>query len=483
MSGMKKTVAVVMGAALLACAAVASVPVYARDLPEFTAMVEKNGPAVVNISTVQKVRNNFRGRLMLPPGFPSDLFRRFNGVPEGEDDDGAGMGPEQENQSLGSGFVISSDGYIVTNHHVIKDADEITVRLNDRRELPAKVMGSDERSDVAVLKVEAKDLPVVKIGSSEKLKVGEWVLAIGSPFGFDYSATSGIVSAKGRSLPNGTYVPFIQTDVAINPGNSGGPLFNMDGEVVGINSQIFSRTGGFMGLSFAIPVDVAMEVVEQIKGGGHVQRGWLGVAIQDVSRDLAESFGLSKPGGALVAQVLPDTPAEKAGLKAGDVILSFNGTEIGPSSELPQQVGRVHSGSKAVLQVMRDGKKQSIDVVIGALPEDGETVAEGSAGKDKPDMPRLGLAVTDLSAEQKKALKVEAGVVVVRLVPGRAADAGLRQGDVILSLGNTLIKDSKSFMEAVKAMPDKRSVPVRILRQGHAQFLVIKPEDKEKKDK
>ncbi|VAV96064.1 HtrA protease/chaperone protein, partial [hydrothermal vent metagenome] len=301
-------------------------------LPDFTGLVEKNGAAVVNISTEEK-RDKRSKRIPrrfqdMPENGPfGEWFKHFFGE-EGEGNNGEGNGfggPHRYAQSLGSGFIISKDGYVLTNNHVVADADKIIVRLSDRRELEAELIGTDKRSDLALLKIEGDDFPVVKIGSSETLKAGEWVLAIGSPFGFDYSVTAGIVSAKGRSLPRENYVPFIQTDVAINPGNSGGPLFNLDGEVVGINSQIYSRTGGYMGLSFAIPIDVVMNVVEQLKSDGHVVRGWLGVLIQDVTRELAESFGMKKPHGALVARVLPNSPAEAAGFKIGDIVVKFNG--------------------------------------------------------------------------------------------------------------------------------------------------------------
>ena len=312
------------------------------ELPDFTKLVKKYGEAVVNISTVKKgdnEREKFHERLPMPDGTPFDEYlRRFFGEQE------RGIEP-REARSLGSGFVISEDGYLLTNHHVIKDADEILVRLQDRRQLVATLIGSDKRSDVALLKIDANDLPKVKLGSSDDLKVGEWVLAIGSPFGFDHTVTAGIVSAKGRSLPNDNYVPFIQTDVAINPGNSGGPLFNMDGEVVGINSQIYSRTGGFMGLSFAIPMEVVMNVVEQIKTQGFVSRGWLGVQVQDVTRKLAESFGMDAPKGALVAKVMVDSPAEKADFKVGDVIIEFNNKKIDTSAVLPPLVGMTSIGT------------------------------------------------------------------------------------------------------------------------------------------
>ncbi|MGD2112551.1 MAG: Do family serine endopeptidase, partial [Gammaproteobacteria bacterium] len=317
----------------------------AGQLPSFTGLVKDASPAVVNISTSQKVRT---GMPQLPEGFeipdlPEDspfgeLFKYF--FDHGDEGD-PGF---HDAKSLGSGFIISKDGYILTNYHVVNEADEVIVRLSDRRELKAEVIGEDKRSDIALVKIEAHDLPVVKIGRSRDLEVGEWVLAIGSPFGFDLSATAGIVSAKGRSLPRENYVPFIQTDVAINPGNSGGPLFNQNGEVVGVNSQIYSRTGGYMGLSFAIPIEVAMDVVEQLKTKGHVSRGWLGVLIQDVTLDLAESFGMKKPRGALVAKVLPDSPAQAAGIKVGDVIVEFNNREVINSANLPPIVGSSQVG-------------------------------------------------------------------------------------------------------------------------------------------
>ncbi|MFZ4701614.1 MAG: Do family serine endopeptidase, partial [Candidatus Methylumidiphilus sp.] len=325
----------------------------AVELPDFTTLVEKNNTAVVNISTTQKVSAAERPQLPegldIPEGTPLDEFFKHyfgeggpgsQGGPGGQGDGGQ----PNEVKSLGSGFIISSDGYVLTNQHVVKDADEIVVRLQDRRELVAKVVGSDKRSDIALLKIEATNLPVLNIGSSENMKVGSWVLAIGSPFGFDHSVTAGIVSAKGRSLPSDNYVPFIQTDVAINPGNSGGPLFNMEGQVVGVNSQIYSRTGGSMGISFAIPIEVAMKVVEQLKTSGHVTRGWLGVQIQDVTRELAESFGMKKPQGALISKVLPKSPAEAAGLQIGDIITDYNKQEIVSSSTLPPMVGNTKIG-------------------------------------------------------------------------------------------------------------------------------------------
>jgi len=325
----------------------------ARSLPDFIPLVEENAAAVVNISTILKKSNGspqVRGHNMpdIPKDSPFyDFFNKFFGEIPGD------MSPHQQRSSLGSGFIMSNDGYIITNNHVVKDADEIIVRLSDRREFVAEVIGTDERSDIAVLKIEGKKLPILKLGDSSRLKVGEWVLAIGSPFGFDHSVTQGIISAMGRSLPNENYVPFIQTDVAINPGNSGGPLFNLQGEVIGVNSQIYSRTGGFMGMSFAIPVNVVKDVYKQLKEQGHVSRGWLGVLIQDVTRELAESFAMKKPHGALVAKVLSDSPAEKAGFKVGDVIVSFNGDKIDVSSDLPPMVGSTKVGKSVPVKASR----------------------------------------------------------------------------------------------------------------------------------
>jgi serine protease Do len=372
--------------------------------------------------------------------------------------------------------VLSDDGYILTNHHVIKDAEEIIVRFSDLTEMIATLLGSDERSDVALLKVDAKDLKTVKLGDSNKLKVGEWVLAIGSPFGFDYSATVGIVSALGRSLPSDSYVPFIQTDVAINPGNSGGPLFNLDGEVIGINSQIYSRTGGFMGVSFAIPIDTVMNVVEQIKSQGYVSRGWLGVVIQDVTGELAESFGLDKPKGALVSRVVADSPAAKAGFRAGDVILEFDGKQVPTSSDLPPIVGRTIVGKAVDVQVMRDGKEVTVPVSIEELPEEEQLTANSTRpGRFSAD--NLSMEVANIRPEQREKLEVEeGGVVVMRVEQGPAVDAGIRPGDVILSLNNQEINDAHQFLEVTRDLPVNKSVPILIQRAGASQFLAIKIE-------
>jgi len=453
-----------------------SLQLQARSLPEFADLVEDNGSAVVNISTRQKVpaghplsQYHGGGELQIPEGTPfSELFKHFLG--EG----GAAPRQKQEATSLGSGFIISENGFIITNHHVIAGADEVLVRLSDKREMSAKIIGSDEISDIALLKIEASDLPVVTIGSSDKLRVGEWVLAIGSPFGFDHSATAGIVSAKGRSLPKANYVSFIQTDVAINPGNSGGPLFNMEGEVIGINSQIYSRTGGFMGLSFAIPVEVAMEVVGQLKRSGSVSRGWLGVYIQEITLEIAQSFNLSKPVGALVSQVIANSPAEKAGLKAGDVILSFNKKPILDSSDLPPLVGRVPVGSKARVNLLRNGRKVSLDVTIEQLPSDDKPIA---AAKSKPaSSNRMGVEVVDLDVDSMKALG--RGVLVRKVVAGSpAALSGLASGDVLLQINRKNVKNVADFRKKVANLPTGRMIPVLVHRQGANQFIVMKISD------
>ncbi len=448
------------------------------QLPDFTELVEEASPAVVNISTRQKLPERMvsgSGQLDipdlegLPPMFREFFERNIPQVPRAP-----GNGRQREAQSLGSGFIISADGYVLTNNHVIADADEIIVRLSDRSELKAKLVGTDPRSDVALLKVEGSGLPTVKLGKSEDLKVGEWVLAIGSPFGFDHSVTAGIVSAKGRSLPNESYVPFIQTDVAINPGNSGGPLFNLEGEVVGINSQIFTRSGGFMGLSFAIPMSVAMDVADQLKASGKVSRGWLGVVIQEVNKDLAESFGLDKPAGALVAQVLEGGPAAKGGLQVGDVILSLNGQPIVMSADLPHLVGGLKPGSEVELDVVREGTRKKLQLTIGALPEDGAELAAGESPGVERSSNRLGVTVSELTDEQKKALDLQGGVVIKEVLEGPAALIGLRPGDVITHLNNQAIDSAKTFAQVAQSLPLNRSVSMRVLRQGRASFITFK---------
>ncbi|RDH84728.1 MAG: serine peptidase [endosymbiont of Galathealinum brachiosum] len=450
-----------------------SLQLQASSLPEFADLVEENGKAVVNISTRQKssssnswnkLKEELGGELQIPDDSPfNELFKHFlgEGMPR----------QKQESTSLGSGFILSEDGFIITNHHVVEGADEILVRLSDKRELSAKVIGSDEFSDIALLKVEANDLPVVAIGNSDKLRVGDWVLAIGSPFGFDHSATAGIVSAKGRSLPRANYVSFIQTDVAINPGNSGGPLFNLDGEVIGINSQIYSRTGGFMGLSFSIPVEVAMDVVKQLKKSGTVSRGWLGVYIQEITHEIAQSFNLDKPVGALVSQVIENSPAEKAGFKAGDVILSFNRKPILDSSDLPPLVGRVPVGSKANVNILRNDRKMILVVKIEELPSESQPIA---AAETKPSSSnKMGVEVIDLDEDSMQALG--RGVLVRNVVPGSVADqSGLVAGDVLLQLDRKNVKNVADFRKKVAKLPTGRMIPVLVHRQGSDQFIVMK---------
>ncbi len=445
------------------------------QLPDFTDMVKNNGAAVVNISTTQKAPTDNAGNMQqpLPEGLPpelEELFRRFN---EGG---GGGDFMPKDARSLGSGFVISADGHVLTNHHVVKDADEITVRLTDRRELTAKLIGTDARTDVALLKIDAKDLPVVSIGAPEKLQVGEWVLAIGSPFGFEQSVTAGIVSAKGRSLPGGNYVPFIQTDVAINPGNSGGPLFNMDGKVVGINSQIYSRTGGFMGLSFAIPIDVVMNVVEQIKVKGKASHGWLGVQIQDVTKELAESFGMKKPQGALVAKIMPNSPAEKADIQIGDIIVEFNGQAIDKSSDLPPMVGITPINESATLKIIRQGDTKNVKFNVGLLPDEDDKIAANSSKSNNTNTNNaLGISVIDLTSAQREALQIpKNGVIVQEVSKGVAKDAGIQRGDVILRLQNNVIKDAEEFEKLVKKLPTGKTIAVLVQRQGNPVFLALK---------
>ena len=451
---------------------------HAKDLPDFTVLAKQNSPAVVNISTEQKSRSKKR----LPEGFsmpdvPEDspfneLFKHFFG--EGMEDF-----TERESQSLGSGFVISSDGYILTNYHVVADADEIQVRFSDRRFYDAKVIGSDKGSDVALIKIEATDLPTVKIGKSSDLEVGEWVLAIGSPFGFDHTVTAGIVSAKGRSLPSENYVPFIQTDVAINPGNSGGPLFNLKGEVVGVNSQIYSRTGGFMGLSFAIPIELAINVADQLRQHGRVSRGYLGVLIQDVDRNLAESFGMAQPYGALVSRVMPDSPAKRAGLQVGDVILAFNGQRLLNSSQLPPLVGASRVEEEAELRILRSGKELTLAVQVGRLADE-EEVSEAVPAKKEPDqIEQLGLAVIDIDPQVREELELEetGGALVGKVSPGAAQDAGIRRGDIVLMFDGVDVNDAAHLRELIEGAEDKRTVAVLVKRGENPLFMALRLKD------
>lgn len=459
-----------------------------RGLPDFTELVEKQGPAVVNISTTQVVRNTARsGNNGNAQPFPFDeddpmfdFFRRF--MPRQPGMPGIPLIPnvprEFESRSLGSGFIVSAEGYILTNAHVVDAADEILVRLTDKREFKAKVIGADKRSDVALIKIEASGLPVVRLGDPNVLKVGEWVVAIGSPFGFDNSVTAGIVSAKGRSLPQENFVPFIQTDVAVNPGNSGGPLFNMKGEVIGINSQIYSRSGGFMGISFAIPIDVAMDVQNQLRANGKVTRGRMGVVIQEVTKELAESFGLSKAQGAVVNSVEKGSPADKAGLEAGDVILKFDGKAVVNSSDLPRIVGATRPGSKVTLQIWRKGATKDMSVVVGEITEEKASAKNSKSGKSTElAANRLGLVVSELSAEQKRELKVNAGLIVED-VRNSTVRTDLRPGDLILALiarGTTSeLKSVEQFNKLLAQFEKNASVTLLVRRGDMQSFVTIK---------
>ncbi|TDP00494.1 DegQ family serine endoprotease [Marinomonas balearica] len=442
----------------------------AANLPDFTELVEKASPAVVNISTEQ-TSSSASGQQLNPDAKElNEFFRHFFGQqPFGQGQQQTPKRQQRQRSSLGSGFIISEDGYVLTNNHVIDGADVIHVRLNDRREYEAKLVGTDARTDLALLKIDAEDLPTVKMGRSDDLKAGQWVVAIGSPFGFDYTVTAGIVSALGRNLPSDNYVPFIQTDVAINPGNSGGPLFNLEGEVVGINSQIYTRSGGFMGVSFAIPSKVAMSVVDQLKADGKVSRAWLGVIIQDVNNDLAESFGLDRPHGALVSRVMPDSPAEKAGLQAGDIIMSFEGQTIEHSSELPYIVGRMKADSEVTATVFRNGKDKVIDFTLEKRPEDSKLASQSEQQQN-----RLGMVVGEVPEKLATRLGIQGGVVVEQVLGGTAARNGLQQGDVITMLNGQRISDVEGFNGIAEVIPNNRSVPMRVIRDGYPMFIPFK---------
>jgi serine protease Do len=438
-----------------------------RGLPDFTQLVDHYGAAVVNVEVVEKPRTG--GAQGLSPNDPFyDFFRRF-GIPPPEQG-----GPRAPVRGAGSGFIVSADGYILTNTHVVANADEVTVRLTDRREFPAKVIGADERTDVAVIKINAANLPIVRLGDPSRLKAGQWVLAIGSPFGFENTATAGIISATSRSVPGENYVPFIQTDVPVNPGNSGGPLFNMAGEVIGINSQIFSRTGGFMGVSFAIPIDVARNVEEQLIKSGRVVRGRIGVTIQDVNAQLAESFGLDRPRGALVSAVDHDGPAAKAGVAAGDVILGVGGHPIERYGELSGQIAVMHPGESVTLELWRNGKPQNVSVRIEELKEQPQLVADRGAGpKDKGSdrASALGLTVRPL-APQEKARAGTTGSLVVEQVTGPAEEAQVEPGDIVLGINCKRVSSVKELQDAAKS--SGKTVALLIQRQDAQIFVPLR---------
>ena len=439
-----------------------------QSLPDFRKLVKQNEASVVNISSTQATSRKPRS-----PGLPElpgnenpylEFFKRFfQERPE--------LPGDRQANSLGSGFIISADGYILTNAHVAQDADKIIVRLSDQRERPAKVIGVDELTDVAVLKIEGENLPTVKIGDSDALEVGEWVLAIGSPFGLERTATQGIVSAVGRNLPSGTYVPFIQSDVAVNPGSSGGPLFNLRGEVVGINSQIYSSTGGYMGLSFAIPIKLAIQVVDQLKATGEVTRGWLGILLQSINNDLAEAFKLDRPRGALVAQILPDSPAASAGFKPGDVILRYGGEPVEDSSQLPRMIGVTPVGKTVAMSILRNGEPREIKATIARL----EAPEDRVSTMDEHSDPRLGITVADLSNEQRRGLGAEdQGALVKSLDEGPAANAGLYPDDIILQMNHQPVKSANQFVEMAKELPKGKVAPLLVKRENESLYLVVR---------
>lgn len=445
---------------------------YVSALPDFTVLAEEQGPAVVNISITQVQKRN----AMPFPGMPYDenleeFFKHFGipGIPRGPN-----QGPrEYKSQSLGSGFIISDDGYILTNAHVVNAADEVIVKLSDKREFKAKIIGADKRTDVALIKINANNLPKVKIGNPDKLKVGEWVAAIGSPFGLENTMTAGIVSAVGRALPKENYVPFIQTDVAINPGNSGGPLFNLKGEVVGVNSQIYSRSGGSMGLSFSIPIDVAIDVSNQLKNNGKISRGWLGVAIQELTKDLAESFGMKDTKGALISGVEKDGPADKGGLESGDVIVRFDGQAVTSSSELPRIVGSTKPNKMVPVEVLRKGSHKTLRFRLGEMPTDDIEISQNSQAPEQEKANKAGLVLKALTAQQKKKLKGKNGLLVIES-NGAAAEAGVRRGDVILGLNNSETQSVSRFNKQINAVPKGKTVAVLVLRGGNTLYVPIK---------
>jgi serine protease Do len=454
-------------------------PVWADiTLPDFTQIAAQNGTAVVNVSTTQTRTQSAAPQIPhLDENDPFyDFFRRF--APQGPQ--GSQAPRELQSSSLGSGFIVSGDGYVLTNAHVVDSADEITVKLSDKREFKAKVIGADRRTDIALLKIDANNLPVVRFGDPSKLKVGEWVIAIGSPFGLDSTVTAGIVSAKGRALPQENFVPFIQTDVAINPGNSGGPLFNMRGEVVGINSQIYSRTGGFMGLSFAIPIDVAMNVQQQLRSTGHVSRGRIGVVIEEVSKELAESFGLKTPSGALVNAVEQGGPADKAGVETGDIILKFDGKAVDSSRDLPRMVGATKPGSKASMQVWRKSATRELNVVVAEMPSDHAAKLSKTRGSEKPALAanRLGLVLSELNDEKKRSLKLPGGAVIDEVRGAPQAD--VQAGDIVLALtakGQTTEIKSAEQLNKLLAKMDKSTTLTLQLRRGDSNvFATFKGE-------
>ncbi len=461
-------------------------PVQARELPDFTELVERVGPAVVNIRTSERLRAGMSGSPEIDEQM-QEFLRRFGvpvpnqrrGAPRGGGNGNNGGDDEQpQRRGVGSGFILSADGYVMTNAHVVLGADDVWVTLTDKREFKAKVIGADRRTDVAVLKIEASALPVVKIADISRLKVGEWVMAIGSPFGFDNTVTAGIVSAKARDT--GDFLPFIQTDVAINPGNSGGPLLNMRGEVIGINSQIYSQSGGFMGISFAIPIDEAIRVSDQLRSSGRVVRGFIGVAPDDLSKDVAESIGLGKPTGALIRSVTAGGAADKAGIEGGDVITKFDGKLIEKASDLRRVVAGLKPGSKAVVQVFRRGAYKDLTISIAEMPDDGSArrgSGESPEGKAASGAAALGLQVSEIPDAQKRELKLRAGVRV-DAATGIAARAGLREGDLILAVDNTDVSSVKQFQSLMSKAEKAKTINLLVRRDDVVSFVLLKPQAK-----
>lgn len=451
-------------------------------LPDFADIVERTGPGVVNIRTTERVRQNAQGQGGVDDPEMQEFFRRFFGIPiprqqqpgtpRGNGKQGGQGQQEEVPRGVGSGFIISADGFIMTNAHVVEGASEVYVTLTDKREFKAKIVGSDTRTDVAVLKIDGSNLPRLNMGDSDKIRVGEWVLAIGSPFGLENTVTAGIVSAKARDT--GDYLPLIQTDVAVNPGNSGGPLINLKGEVIGINSQIYSRSGGFMGISFAVPIDEALRVADQLKASGRVTRGRIGVQIGEVTKDVAESLGLARAQGALVQRVEAGGPAEKAGLEAGDIILKYNGAAIERPSDLPRMVGSTKPGAKATVSIWRKGSARDVSVTVVELEADKPKQAEEKKAKPDNAPNSLGLVVSDLSDAQRKELKVDNGVLV-EAVSGAAAAAGIRPGDVIQRLNEVDVKDAKQFAQLVSKLDAKKRAAVLVRRGDSSQFVPLRP--------
>ena len=465
---------------LLACTLAGSgLAAFANNLPDFTELAEKHGQEVVNISVTQTMHGG-GGQTSMPfPGMPDDedipeFFKRF-GIPgmPGMPGQGDGQGQDYKSQSLGSGFIISADGYVLTNAHVVNEADEVLVKLSDKREFKAKIIGVDKRTDVALIKIDATNLPKATIGDPAVLKVGEWVAAIGSPFGLENTMTAGIVSAKGRALPQENFVPFIQTDVAINPGNSGGPLYNLRGEVVGINSQIYSRSGGSMGLSFSIPIDVAIDVSNQLKASGKITRGWLGVAIQELTKELAESFGMKNNNGALIAGVEKSGPAEKGGLLAGDVITKFDGKMITTSGDLPRAVGATKPSKTVPVEILRKGAVKTLNVSVGEMPNDPNEAAPAAKSVPKAEANKIGLTLKEFTPQQKKKLNGKNGLLVIDST-GAAAQAGIRRGDVILGLNNSEIQSVELFNKQINGVAAGKTVAVLVQRGDNTLYVPIK---------